>query len=77
MQAETLATAYRFWKRNWKGKGREYTAGALVWQVSMIQAFSFESMECPLTLEDQRLLASNVMVHRGLLSPSQTCLFRH
>ena len=34
MQAETLATAFRLWKRNWKGKGREYTAGALVWQVS-------------------------------------------
>jgi beta-mannosidase len=34
MQAETLAAAYRLWRRNWKGKGREYTAGALVWQVS-------------------------------------------
>ena len=33
MQAETLASAYRLWRRNWKGKGREYTAGALVWQV--------------------------------------------
>ena len=32
MQAETLA--YRLWRRNWKGKGKEYTAGALVWQVS-------------------------------------------
>lgn len=35
MQAETLASAYRLWRRNWKGKGREYTAGALVWQVSI------------------------------------------
>jgi beta-mannosidase len=33
MQAETLASAYRLWRRNWKGRGREYTAGALVWQV--------------------------------------------
>lgn len=33
MQAETLASAYRLWRRNWRGKGREYTAGALVWQV--------------------------------------------
>lgn len=32
MQAETLAAAYRLWRRNWRGKGREYTAGALVWQ---------------------------------------------
>lgn len=31
--AETLAAAYRLWRRNWAGKGREYTAGALVWQV--------------------------------------------
>ena len=33
MQAETLASAYRLWRRNWKGRGKEYTAGALVWQV--------------------------------------------
>jgi len=34
MQAETLASAYRLWRRNWKGLGREYTAGALVWQIN-------------------------------------------
>ena len=39
MQAETLASAYRLWRRNWKGKGREYTAGALVWQVSVRGTF--------------------------------------
>ena len=72
MQAETLACAYRLWKRNWKGKGREYTAGALVWQVSP----SYTLMEYPVTLEDQRLLASHLVVDRGLLSPSQTRLFR-
>lgn len=33
MQAEALATAYRLWRRNWRGKGREYISGALVWQV--------------------------------------------
>lgn len=36
MQAETLASAYRLWRRNWAGKGREYTAGALVWQVCQV-----------------------------------------
>ncbi|KAN0097394.1 glycoside hydrolase family 2 protein [Tylopilus felleus] len=34
MQAETLASAYRVWRRNWRGKGREHTAGALVWQLN-------------------------------------------
>ncbi|KAI0650246.1 glycoside hydrolase family 2 protein [Trametes meyenii] len=34
MQAETLASAFRLWRRNWKGKGKEYTAGALVWQIN-------------------------------------------
>jgi beta-mannosidase len=34
MQAECLASAYRLWKRQWKGPGREYTAGALVWQIN-------------------------------------------
>jgi beta-mannosidase len=35
MQAETLAAAYRLWRRNWKGRGKEYTSGALVWQVGI------------------------------------------
>ncbi|KAH9483065.1 Beta-mannosidase B [Psilocybe cubensis] len=34
MQAEVLASAYRLWRRNWAGRGREYTAGALVWQIN-------------------------------------------
>ncbi|KAL4267421.1 Beta-mannosidase glycosyl hydrolase [Pleurotus pulmonarius] len=34
MQAETLASAYRLWRRNWQGPGREYTSGALVWQIN-------------------------------------------
>lgn len=34
MQAECLATAYRLWRREWKGPGREYCAGALVWQLN-------------------------------------------
>jgi beta-mannosidase len=33
MQAEALAAAYRLWRRDWAGPGKEYTAGALVWQV--------------------------------------------
>lgn len=34
MQAECLASAYRLWKRQWKGPGRELCAGALVWQIN-------------------------------------------
>ncbi|KAF8591572.1 glycoside hydrolase family 2 protein [Ramaria rubella] len=34
MQAETLASAYRLWRREWRGRGKEYTAGALVWQLN-------------------------------------------
>lgn len=34
MQAETLAAAYRLWRRNWKGRGKELTSGALVWQIN-------------------------------------------
>ena len=46
MQAETLAAAYRLWRRNWKGKGREYTAGALVWQVSVRTSLTRLSKAC-------------------------------
>ncbi|KAL1968698.1 hypothetical protein VTN77DRAFT_1524 [Rasamsonia byssochlamydoides] len=34
MQAECLSAAYRYWRRNWKGPGKEYTSGALVWQIN-------------------------------------------
>ncbi|KAK5992572.1 Beta-mannosidase B [Cladobotryum mycophilum] len=34
MQAECLAFAFRLWKRQWKGPGREYCGGALVWQLN-------------------------------------------
>ncbi|GAP85299.1 putative glycoside hydrolase family 2 protein [Rosellinia necatrix] len=34
MQAECLASAYRLWKRQWKGPGQEYCGGALVWQIN-------------------------------------------
>ncbi|KAI9810609.1 MAG: hypothetical protein M1827_006171 [Pycnora praestabilis] len=34
LQAECVATAYRLWKRQWKGPGKEYCAGALVWQLN-------------------------------------------
>ncbi|KAL8382510.1 hypothetical protein RB595_006338 [Gaeumannomyces hyphopodioides] len=34
MQAECLSSAYRLWKRQWKGPGREYCSGALVWQIN-------------------------------------------
>jgi beta-mannosidase len=34
MQAECLASAYRLWKREWKGPRREYCGGALVWQIN-------------------------------------------
>ncbi|KAL8848947.1 MAG: hypothetical protein Q9221_006041 [Calogaya cf. arnoldii] len=34
MQAECLATAFRLWKREWKGRFRECCGGALVWQLN-------------------------------------------
>ena len=34
IQSETLSTAYRSWRRLWRGPGREYCAGALVWQLN-------------------------------------------
>lgn len=34
MQGECIASAYRLWKRQWKGPGKEYCAGTLVWQIN-------------------------------------------
>lgn len=34
IQAEALTSAMRSWRRRWQGMGREYVAGALVWQLN-------------------------------------------
>ncbi|KAI8802561.1 glycoside hydrolase superfamily [Cladochytrium replicatum] len=34
VQAEALKHAYRDWRGEWKGPGKEYNAGALVWQIN-------------------------------------------
>lgn len=34
VQSEALAAAFHGWRRLWNGPGREYTAGALVWQLN-------------------------------------------
>lgn len=34
MQAECVSFAYKLWKRQWKGPGREYCSGALIWQLN-------------------------------------------
>ncbi|KAL5638363.1 hypothetical protein ACGC1H_005146 [Rhizoctonia solani] len=34
MQSEGLAAAYRTWRRDWKGKGKQYCAGVIVWQLN-------------------------------------------
>jgi len=47
MQAECLSTAYRLWKRQWKGPGREYCSGALVWQLNDVWPVS---VSCPISL---------------------------
>lgn len=34
MQAECLGYAYRCWRREWRGDGKRYTGGAIVWQIN-------------------------------------------
>ncbi len=34
VQAEAIGAGLRGWRRRWQGEGREYTAGALVWQLN-------------------------------------------
>lgn len=36
MQADALSEAFRSWRRLWQGPEKEYTSGALVWQVSFL-----------------------------------------
>jgi hypothetical protein len=60
MQAETLAAAFRAWRRKWAGPGREYTAGALVWQVGAPRGPRIFIIDFPI---DQRLLARDLLVN--------------
>jgi hypothetical protein len=68
MQAECLGAAYRLWRRNWKGRGREYTAGALVWQINdWFVTFLYLSICAAwnvLTSENRSQLANNIMGNR-------------
>ncbi|KAG8713456.1 hypothetical protein FRC08_013238 [Ceratobasidium sp. 394] len=34
MQSEAVSSAYRTWRREWKGKGKQYCAGVIVWQLN-------------------------------------------
>ncbi|EGO23456.1 glycoside hydrolase family 2 protein, partial [Serpula lacrymans var. lacrymans S7.9] len=34
MQSEAVSYAYQVWRRAWRGKGKEYTAGVIVWQLN-------------------------------------------
>ncbi|KIJ38893.1 glycoside hydrolase family 2 protein [Sphaerobolus stellatus SS14] len=34
MQSEGVGFAYRSWRREWRGKGKEYCGGVLVWQLN-------------------------------------------
>lgn len=55
LQSEAVASAYRVWRRNWKGRGKEYTAGLLVWQVSCLlrsEMLAFHSIYLILQLND-------------------------
>lgn len=34
MQSEAVGSAYQTWRRNWAGPKKEYSAGAIVWQLN-------------------------------------------
>jgi beta-mannosidase len=34
MQSGAVGSAYSTWRRNWKGPHKEYSAGAIVWQLN-------------------------------------------
>ncbi|EIN13700.1 glycoside hydrolase [Punctularia strigosozonata HHB-11173 SS5] len=34
LQSEAVSFAYRTWRREWKGKGKEYCSGVLAWQLN-------------------------------------------
>ncbi|KAF8073394.1 glycoside hydrolase [Lyophyllum atratum] len=34
MQSEAIGYAYQMWRREWRGRGKEYTSGVLVWQLN-------------------------------------------
>lgn len=34
LQSETIATAFRSWRRLWRGEGKEFCGGALIWQLN-------------------------------------------
>jgi beta-mannosidase len=37
-RAEAMSCALRAWRREWKGVGREYCGGSLIWHVSTLDS---------------------------------------
>lgn len=75
VQAEGLSTAFRGWRRLWQGPGREYCAGALVWQLNdcwPVSSWSIADFELRPKLsywtvkrENQRITAGLARVSNG------------
>jgi beta-mannosidase len=47
-QAEAMTCALRSWRRGWKGPGREYCGGSLIWQVRWPPRFLVGLLDSPL-----------------------------
>ncbi len=61
MQSEAISLAYRMWRREWRGKGKEYVCAFLifVWTDLFINCLSVRWCS---RVAAQRLLARNIVV---------------
>jgi beta-mannosidase len=80
VQAEAVATGLRGWRRQFAGPGREYTAGALVWQINdcwPVTSWALVDSELqakPAYYLTRRVLAP-VTVELAKASPSQAVIW--
>jgi hypothetical protein len=80
LQAEAMTCAMRTWRREWKGPGREYCGGSLIWQVSHPLGLNIRKIDAEI-FAVQPNVASDLQSPCGPLLPPQNgllhCEARH
>ena len=76
MQSEAVGLAYRTWRREWRGKGKQYVSGYACFALTPAQLTMRIDCRCP-GMATERLLACHILVNHRLLPTKEAGLLRN
>ena len=71
MQSEAVSLAYRTWRREWRGKGKQFVSGYRVVCLVLVAQLNVHADCRCLGVATERLLARHLLGHRGLFRECQ------